>query len=142
MNADRMFQNISFSTGQGAHRYQAVRLVARLPASQVVQAEQDQALLLPVRPPASDSRDLEPTLEPPAALQEARVSPRLWDVLAGEPCTIQLEELRVPAARVQEHRLAVLAVFQMKIYHLISSDSFNGVINIGIILTAERDLDG
>jgi hypothetical protein len=81
-------------------------------------------------------------LEPPAALQEARVSPRLWEILAVVPCTIPLEELRVPAARVQEHRLAVMAVFQMKIYLLILSDSFNGVINIGIILTAERDLDG
>jgi hypothetical protein len=107
-----------------------------------VQAEEGLALLLPARPPASVSRDLEPTLEPPAALQEARVSPRLLDILAVEPCTSQLEELRVPVARVQEHRLAVLEVFQMKIYLLILSDTFNGVINIGIILAAERDLDG
>jgi hypothetical protein len=104
--------------------------------------EGDLALLLPARPPASASKVLEPILEPPAALQVARVSPRLWDVLVVEPCTIQLEECRVPIAIVQEHRSAVRGVIQMRIYLLILSDTSNGAISIGIILAAERGLDG
>jgi hypothetical protein len=104
--------------------------------------EEDLVLLLPARPPASASKDLELILEPPAALQVARVSPRLWEHLAVETCTIHLEECRVPLATVQEYRLGVLEVFQTKIYLLILSDAFNRAINVLIILTAERGLDG
>lgn len=63
-------------TDLGAPQYQAARPAVRLPVSQVVQAE-DRVLRLPARPPASVSKDLEPILEPPAALQIARVSHRL-----------------------------------------------------------------
>jgi hypothetical protein len=44
--------------------------------------------------------------------------------------TIQLEELQLPTARVQEHRLAVLGVTQVKNYLLILADTFIGDIKI------------
>jgi hypothetical protein len=99
-------------------------------------------LLLAARPPASVSKDLQLILEAPAPLQVARASPRLWEFLAVETCTIQVQECRVPIATVQEHRLALLGVFQTKIYLLILSDNFKGAINLGLILAAERGLDG
>jgi hypothetical protein len=64
-------------TDLGVPPYQAARPAVRLPVSRVVQAEEDRALRLPARPPASVFRDLEPVLEPPAVLQIARVSHRL-----------------------------------------------------------------
>jgi hypothetical protein len=94
-----------------------------------MQAE-DRVLRLPARPPASVFRDLEPVLEPPAVLQTARVSLRLQGALVVDTCTIQLEECQLPTARVQEHRLAVLGVTQVKNYLLISPDTFNGDIKI------------
>ena len=56
--------------------------------------------------------------------------------------TIQLEECQLPAARVQEHRLGLLGVPQVKIYLVILPDTFYGDINIVIIKDAKIGLGG
>lgn len=66
-----------YCTDLGVPPYQAARPAVRLPVYRVVQAEEDRALRLPARPPASVFRDLQPVLEPPAVLQIAGVSHRL-----------------------------------------------------------------
>jgi hypothetical protein len=56
--------------------------------------------------------------------------------------TIQLEECQLPAARVQEHRWAILRVTRVKTYLLLLTDLINGDINIRIVMDVESGLDG